>query len=219
MKCTYCGGEVSSQSIRCPFCGRENPEGIAFQEEIRKKIERNKLLKPFLLKQKTPELVQKMLSRIWIILIAFNVVLFTAFFILFLWGDNPGHRSPQAGSFAENYVTRYVITGNWEYEAFYGYMMEIMNAQVTGEEIPDYKVEYLVDYAYDVIAEEADGKNEKAEECIRTVYAFFEGYLGFEEKDMAFLLPGEDGAYDYKPDDELKDAAVQLVWEKLEVAK
>ena len=135
-----------------------------------------------------------------------------------MWGENSGHRSPNPGSFAENYVNCFDITGNWEYEAFYGYMTEIMNAQVTGEEIPEYKVEYLVDYAYDVIAKEADCENEE-EEHILTVYAFFQGYLGFEEKDMAFLLPGQDGEYDYKPDEKLKDAAVQLVWEKLEVAK
>ena len=218
MKCTYCGGEVSSQSIRCPFCDRENPEGIAFQEEIRKKIERNKLLKPFLLKQKTPELVQKMLSRIWLLLLGVNCILFVFSFLIFMWGENTGHRNPNPGSFAENYVNCFDITGNWEYEAFYGYMTEIMNAQVTGEEIPEYKVEYLVDYAYDVIAEEADCENEE-EEHILTVYAFFQGYLGFEEKDMVFLLPGQDGEYDYKPDEKLKDAAVQLVWEKLEVAK
>lgn len=218
MKCTYCGGEVSSQSVRCPFCGRENPEGIAFQAEVQKKIERNKLLKPFLIKQKTPELVQKMLSRIWIILIVFNVVLFAGSFIVFLWGENTGNRSPESGSFAENYVTRFDTVGNWEYESFCDYMLEIMNSKETGEELSDYKVEYLVEYAYDVVSENAGSEDEKAVESILTVYAFFEGYLGFEEKDMAFLLPTEDGEYDYRPDETLKDAAVQLVWQKLEVA-
>ena len=218
MKCTYCGGEVSSQCIRCPFCGRENPEGIAFQKEIQKKIERNKLLKPFLMKQKTPELVQKMLSRIWIILIAFNVVLFVSSFFVFIWGDNPGHRSPEPGSFAEDYVTRFDTSGNFEYESFCGFMLEIMNAQVTGEEISEYKVEYLVEYAYDVVSEDAGSEDEKAMERIQTIYAFFEGYLGFAEKDMEFLLPAEDGEYDYKPDEMRKDAAIKLVWEKLEVA-
>lgn len=219
MKCPYCGGEVSSQSISCPFCGRENPEGIAFQEEVKAKIERNKLLKPFLIKQKTPELVQKMLTRIWVVLIVLNVVLFVGSFLIYMWGEMGDTRTPEPGSFAEHYLSEYDVTGNWEYDNFCEMMQKIMDAKESGENPSDYEVEYLVDYAYDAIAENAKKPAENSEEIVLTVHAFFRGYLGFEEADMAFLLPEEDGEYSYSPDEGLKDAAIQLVWEKLEVAE
>ena len=37
MKCMYCGGEVPAKSTKCPYCGRENQSGIAFEQEVRKK--------------------------------------------------------------------------------------------------------------------------------------------------------------------------------------
>ncbi len=218
MKCPYCGGEVSSQSVKCPFCGRENQEGIAFQEEVQKKIERNKLLKPFLIKQKTPELVQKMLTRIWIILIALHVILFVGTFVIFMWGEQSQNRKPISGSFAEQYISEYDVTGNFEYDYFCELMQKMMDAEANGETLSDFQVEYLVEYAYKTIAENTENPGENAEEIEATVYAFFRGYLGFEEADMDFLLPDENGEYEFSIDENKKEAAIQLVWEKLEVA-
>ncbi|MGN0431584.1 MAG: hypothetical protein ACI4EQ_04425 [Lachnospiraceae bacterium] len=218
MKCPYCGGEVSSQSISCPFCGRENPEGIAFQEEVRRKIERNKLLKPFLIKQKTPELVQKMLSRILIILVVLNAVLFFSTFFIFLWAERDRTREPQPGGHAEQFLAQFDTTGNWGYNNFCDRMYRIMDAVDAGEEIADYEVEWLVEYAYDAVAENADSEQENAGECILTVQAFFRGYLGFTDEEMAFLSPNEDGKYEYTVDADSKADTVQLIWEKLEVA-
>jgi len=218
MKCPYCGGEVPSQSISCPFCGRENPEGIAFQEEVRKRIERNKLLKPFLIKQKTPELVQKMLTRIWVILTVLNTVLFFSGFFVFLWAERDNNRAPAQGSHAESVLTQFDSTGNWEYDNFRDQMYDIMEAVENGEEIDEYDVKWLVEYAYDAVADNANGEFENAEECLMTVEAFFRGYLGFSEEDMVFLMPNEEGEYKYSMDDSIKEATIRLVWEKLEVA-
>lgn len=33
----YCGGEVPAKSTKCPYCGRENQSGIAFEREVREK--------------------------------------------------------------------------------------------------------------------------------------------------------------------------------------
>lgn len=218
MKCPYCGGEVPSQSISCPFCGRENPEGIAFQEEVRKKIERNKLLKPFLIKQKTPELVQKMLTRIWVILIVLNAVLFFSSFFVFLWAERGYDREPENGSHAERFLTQFDSTGNWEYDNFCDQMYDIMDAVENGEEPTEYEVERLIEYAYDAVADSADGEFDNAEECLMTVDAFFRGYFGFSEEDMVFLMPNEEGEYEYSIEDSAKETAIRLVWEKLEVA-
>lgn len=218
MKCPYCGGEVPSQSISCPFCGRENPEGIAFQEEVRKKIERNKLLKPFLIKQKTPELVQKMLTRIWVILIALNGVLLLFSFFVFLWTERGHGRKPADGSHAERVVTQFDSTGNWEYDNFCDKMYDILDAVENGEEIGEYDVEWVVEYAYDAVSHNTEGEHANSEECLMTVDAFFRGYLGFSEEDMVFLMPNEEGEYELWLEDSVKETAIQLVWEKLEVA-
>ena len=28
MKCKYCGGEISLEDVKCPYCGRENEEAV-----------------------------------------------------------------------------------------------------------------------------------------------------------------------------------------------
>ena len=64
MKCMYCGGEVPAKSTKCPYCGRENKSGIAFEREVRKKEERNRALGDEILKKNLPWLTRKMLTRI-----------------------------------------------------------------------------------------------------------------------------------------------------------
>ena len=113
MKCQYCGGEVSSQSIKCPYCNQDNPEGIAFQKEVYKRIERNKLLKPFLLKQKTPELVQKMLTRVIIIAIVVNILLFVLLVVMVALSDTDIFPLTRKGEHAKEFAEEF--WGNGDY--------------------------------------------------------------------------------------------------------
>ncbi len=229
MKCPNCGGEVSSQSLNCPFCGSKNPEGIAFYEEVQKKIERNKLLKPFLIKQKTPELVQKMLTRICIIVFLVNVLLFVGSFLIFFLGESHEQRTWQKDTFAARYYEEYDTAGNWDYECFLEKIQFILGEMEAGEVPEEYHVEALVRHAYDLISDAYDetdmensdtgnheAENTNQEEAVLMVYAFFQGYLGFDESQMSFLEPGEDGEYSYSMDSAEEEKVINLVLEKLE---
>lgn len=218
MKCSHCGGEVSSQSISCPFCGSPNPEGIAFQKEVKEKIERNRLLKPFLIKQKTPELVQKMLTRIWVILIAFNMVLFLCTFFIYLWSERDRSREIPQGSHAESFVNAYGNAGSFWYDNFWEQLYEVMDCMESGVRPEYYRVERLVEASYDVWRETTETAATDETEDIRLVLqAFFRGYLGFSEEEMDFLAPDAEGNYGYVMPENEKQKAIALVFEKWEV--
>lgn len=85
MKCTHCGGEVSAQETACPSCGRENTEGIAFQQKVQEKIDRNLLLRLTMKKQKNAELAQRMLTRLCVIFWSINLGLILFFIALYMW--------------------------------------------------------------------------------------------------------------------------------------
>ena len=219
MKCPYCGGEVSSQSVACPFCGRENAEGIAFQQEVSQKIERNKLLKPFLKKQKTPELVQRMLNRILLILIMVNVILIAFSCGLITWSAREVVRNPISGSYAETYLQEYhADMDDYYFKNFYRSMSDFMEAYDSGEAPDRDKLINLVN----------DGRRALKENCEDPSYegvytfevAFFRGFLGLSEAECEFLEPGEDGEYDYlTSDDEKIVRAVDAIEKKYEEGK
>lgn len=214
MKCPYCSGEVSSQSITCPYCGRENPEGIAFQEEVRQRIERNKLLKPFLIKQKTPELVQRMLSRMVIIIFIGNVLLFALAIAIYVWfNDDGSKREPMPGSYAEYYMETFKGVNDYTGHYFWDDVLAAMDLLDNGE-VPDAEqVESLVYYARYALehCREAD----ELESVYEIEVAFFRGYLGLSEEDSIFLEPNEEGEYEYIPRDELDAAKVMDAMEKM----
>lgn len=217
MKCPYCGGEVSSQESKCPFCGRENPEGAAFQTEINKKIERNRLLKPFLIKQKTPELVQKMLTRILFIIIGINVALFAFSIGLYVWADVAGvlGRSPVPGSHAEQYRTAFLQVDNYSFLSCTEEMQKFIDDLKSGQMPDKRQISWLVDYAYDTAAI-MEGKPEKIRQrAMDVLYAFFNGYLGLSEEETAFLEPDENGEYDWEPDEVLAERAVTAIERRL----
>lgn len=210
MKCPSCGGEFSSQSIACPYCGRENPEGIAFQEEVRRKIERNKLLKPFLIKQKTPELVQRMLTRIFLIIIGINLALFAFIFILYLLAGIEVKSDIQPGKYAQVYRTNFAELDDYYFENYHRQMRGIMSMIDNGE-MPAYDdIDYLVDRAHKALEEAQD------EDIFEDVYlheaAFFRGFLKLTEEESLFLEPDEDGEYRYlTTTDERRIKAVEAI--------
>lgn len=210
MKCPSCGGEFSSQSVACPYCGRENPEGIAFQEEVRRKIERNKLLKPFLMKQKTPELVQRMLTRILLIIVGVNVALFAFIFVLYLLAEIEVKSEILPGKYAELYQTNFEELDDYYFENYHRRMREFMKVLDNGE-IPEHDdIDYLVEHARRVL-EEAQDKT-----IFEDVYlhetSFFRGFLGLTDEESLFLEPDEDGEYGYLlRDDERRIKAVEAI--------
>lgn len=217
MKCPNCGGDIPSRSLACPYCGTANQEEIAFQEEIQKRIERNKLLKPFLIKQKTPELVQKMLTRILIILVGVNVLFLAVALGFFLWGERDGaERTPAEGSKAAIYRETFIETDNYYFSSFLREVNELMERAENGEMPEEYDIEYLVRCGYDAIEENRDEEESMQEEIRMTVNAVFMGYLGLSEEDMKVFAPGEDGNYDLFVDEELLEETKAAITEKLQ---
>ena len=102
MKCLNCGGQVSYQEIACPYCGTENPEAIAFQKEILEKIERNRLLGPFLRKQKTPELMLLKLLILCGVLFVVNIGIMVACVGVHLWSEKAKDKGPKPGLWRQN---------------------------------------------------------------------------------------------------------------------
>ena len=214
MKCPYCGGEVPSQSVSCPFCGRENPEGMAFQEEVRQKIERNKLLKPFLIKQKTPELVQRMLTRILLILLVINVGMLGLTFLIFLWTEREPNREPAAGSLAETYFEK--LQGNDDYY-FNNYYRDAIafTEMLDNKEMPDdFEIRSLIDDAHRAL-EKSHGQDYQ-QDIYLFEKAFFRGIMGLTEEECAFLEPNEQGEYEYLySDDARRELAIAAVERKM----
>ena len=101
MKCTFCGGDVDAQMTKCPFCGKENPAGVAFQEQVEAKKKRNRELPRFILKLEEKEIKRKLLTRINIALVVLNVILLVGSFGLYLLSDIKTERVPKSGSIAE----------------------------------------------------------------------------------------------------------------------
>ncbi|MGN0401766.1 MAG: hypothetical protein ACI4HQ_05845 [Acetatifactor sp.] len=219
MTCPNCGGEFSSQEIKCPFCGSGNPEGIAFQNEVREKIERNKLLKPFLIKQKTPELAQRMLTRILLIMVGVNVLLLAFSLGIYLWSTYAKERQAAPGSFAESYMTLHT-PDSYYYMSFledmYKFMDDLDNGQIPDEE----HMVQLLKSGYEAIARSAELTPEEREEIEGMVRAFFRGYLEMREEELAFLQPGEEGGNSYgtPEEQELRKTAKNVI-DRLEEAE
>ncbi len=217
MKCPYCGGEVPAQSVVCPFCGQENPEGIAFQQEVQKKIERNKLLKPFLIKQRTPELIQRMMTRIIIVIVVVNVVAVGVTLLLAIFSAREEVREPASDSFAEQYLEEFNDLDDYYFSIYYRELKKQISALDSGEMPKEVEIENLVDYAHRAL-EESEGK-EIQEAIYLYEVAFFRGFLGLTEEESIFLEPDEDGEYGIMfSDDERINVAVEAIQDKYEEA-
>lgn len=214
MKCPYCGGEVSSQSLKCTFCGRKNEEGIQFWQELQEKSERNRLLKPLLLRQKKPELAQKMLTRVIIILTIANVLMFAISFGIFLIGEREEVREPIAGSPAELFYEEYTGSSDYFVMSFFIEQNEYIDLIEAGKTPSESEVSMLVSDAYKVVKDLEEYDEETAELIRENMRAFFMGYIGLTEEEMVFLEPGEDGTYTYSMDYELEDKTIALILER-----
>ncbi len=210
MKCPYCGGEMSSQGLKCEFCGRENEEAVRFGEQLQERSERNRLLRAVLLKEKKPEMVQKLLTRWILILMAANLLLVACSFGIYLAADREVVREPGKGSPAETFYREY--TGNssdYFSVTFFREQNEYIDRLEAGEAPDETAVSLLVSAAYDVVS-----KVEDTEPVMEELRAFFMGYIGLSEEEMAFLKPDEEGAYPYSLNRETEEKTVALILEK-----
>lgn len=83
MKCRYCGGEVASDQIRCPFCNRINETARKRQEELLKEQEKTEKEYESVIEKEKPRLADIILRRtligavvLFVLLMVFNFVIF-----------------------------------------------------------------------------------------------------------------------------------------------
>lgn len=206
MKCSYCGGEVSSQSEKCPYCGRENAAGIAFQEEVKKKIEKNRMLRPLLIRQETPKLVQRMLTRIIAVIGGTAVFLTVCSFALYLFSEREPNRTPEGGSHAAAYAQSFG-SGDFYDESFQEAVREYIENVEDGRLPSRNSVELMVTYAYWKVR--ADGEDSY-------IRAFFCGYLMLEDSECAFLDAALAEDAPYSPDQNSIALAVEAILKRAE---
>ncbi|MDD6490818.1 MAG: hypothetical protein PUG54_01120 [Firmicutes bacterium] len=215
MKCPYCGGEVPSQSVKCPYCDAVNPEGVAFQEEIQERIERNRLLRPFLIKQKTPELKQRMLTRMIVILMGINVALIAFSLGIFLWENREERRAAAKDSQAKYYETFFGENRNYYYDEFLRRMNEFVDMAEEGQ-IPEREdILSLLDRAYDSLYYMQDEEKEFQQEILFNIKAFFMGYVGLTSDEMECFEPDENGVYDRYMENAVAEQVATVIEERM----
>lgn len=219
MKCTNCGGEVDSQAISCPYCGSRNEAGIAFYQEVCRKIQRNRLLAPILLRQQTPELVQRLLTRIILAMGILGVVFLGISLGMYLLMEDPvySNRRPAPDSYAAEYVKVAEDYYNFEYGYWKRYSNEFLDAWDSGRKIKTSCIERMLDHGFRVYYEtEIDAQLQ--EQARLEVDAMLLGILQLSEEELE-LFHKADAEYTYSilPDPEAQERLVSLIETKLAI--
>ncbi len=187
MKCPNCGGEVDSQSIACPYCNSTYEPGRLFQLELAEKMEKNKLLPKFILKSRTPDMVQMMLTRSIISFFLAAIVFTVVAFGIYMLGENSLHREPVEGTYAWKYINE--NDRRIENEMLREYMNEIVVALDTGEAVSDTALDYvLLNSLYEI-------REDKGGERSHLIQAFLSGYLQMSKEEIEEFLQVEDDYY------------------------
>lgn len=184
MKCKNCGGEMDSQAIRCPYCNSENPEGILFQRQVQDKLARYIFLKPFILKQKTPEMISKYLTRLLLILAGTAVLLWVFSFLVILSGEYLlRSMRPAAGTYAGQFA-------DYNKQEFYIGMNNFVDGRQKGETMHRYEVERLIESGWGLLV-----SDETKEEQKTLIAAFFTEYMGLTEEELNYCYEHESPSY------------------------
>ena len=229
MKCTNCGAQVSYRQMECPYCGTENQEAIAFQKEILEKMERNRLLGPFLIKQKTPELMLLKLLILCGIIFVVNIGIILACIGVHKWSEKAQDKGPEPGTFAAEYLDKF--GDNKPFEDYYYRDVEntiefiddgsryyflneiqVENMLSTGEMAIEeyYDEEYDEDYnRIKICTDEV-----RAAQLRNFQRAFYLGYLGLSEEDLGFMEIEEDETY--VENGEERKAATAVIYKLLQ---
>lgn len=210
-------GEVNSQAIKCPYCGSRNEEGISFYKEVYQRVNRNKLLAPILLRQKTPELIQRMLTRIIFAIGILGLTLFGIGLALILLINDPVYRDdkPDLHGYASEYVEIMEDYDNRGYQDWVRYSNEFLDRWNSGSKIEKYIIEMMLEYGFD--AYYADRMDQQLQQQVRLeMDALLEGILQLNEEELA-LFHKVDGQSEYfvRPDQEAREQLVSLIEAKV----
>ena len=189
MICPHCGGQVAFHEVACPYCGQENPDGIFFQNEVRQKIEHNLLLRPFLMKQKRPELLRRVFTRIVWILIPVNILML--FFVF--WFSISYEKQAKKDSFSEVYLAEINQYDDRSFEYFYKFAMELADDLEYGRPISNTVDSTMIMNLCDAL-EDTEGEAIQ-EDFHQFGVAYLRGYLGLSDEATTYLERNEEGLF------------------------
>lgn len=181
MKCKNCGGEIDSHLTHCPYCNTVNEEGVIFQEDLRRKLEKIFLLKPFIIKNKTPEMISKIMNRSILTLLILNFVLIALGFTVYtVFISNIKVEKPREGTYAYEY-------GDFRQGRYYEELYEWFEDIKAGEIPSNYTIESIIESEFERIKEMDEMTEEEREQTEFYVKAVLEGVLGLTEEEMEYL--------------------------------
>lgn len=218
MKCTNCGGEIDSQAIVCVYCGSRNEEGIAFYKEVYHRIQRNRLLAPVLLRQKTPQMVQRMLTRIIVGMAALGMVLLCISLGMYLLVPDPVYsdKQPESGSYAAEYADMENDRNNSNYRSWIQYSNMVMDSLDEGRTPDTNVVQRMLEYGFQTYyAREMDTQLQA--QARLQVDAMLKGVLELGEEEIAMFHKAEEQeTYYIWPDTESLRQLATVIEGKLE---
>lgn len=216
MKCTNCGGEVDSQAIRCPYCGGRNEAGIVFYKEVYQKVNRNKLLAPLLLRQKTPELIQRMLTRIIVAMGILSVVLMGISIMLYVMIDDPIYSDAQPEP--DSYATEYAVTmNNYYYRDWAANVSAFLESWNGDGQLKSYVVSDMLKSGFRVYYD--NNMDEHLQQQARLeVDALLEGMLRLSQEELELFYSADtQNSYVPYPDPDDMESLEAVIKEKLAV--
>lgn len=216
MNCPYCGALLTYQDVVCPYCGREHKEGVAFQKEVYDRIERNRLLRPFLINKKKPEVLKRVMLRMVFILVFVNMMFLTFAITVAWWSEEGNTKEPKGDTFSGLYAEAFPYMEDYSFKNF----MEEATSRMRYMEKEEYEkidegtLSLLVDYGYQALAENTGEERAKMYEIQK---AYYLGYWGLSEEDLEVLEPDEGNEYTSRfPDLELRNELIAAILERVQ---
>lgn len=184
---------MDSRAAECPYCHSENPEGIRFQQEVTEKMERIRLLKPFIMKKKTPDIVYKYMTGLLAALIGVNLLIFMITVGVAWIGEQilkPAE--PAAGSYAEKF-DEYCLA------SFYGKYNKIFEKRGKGQLPSSYEVESVIGDGFRILCQAGEEGTGITDGDAEKVMLVLEDYLKLTEEEMSYIEKQvrEDGYLEY----------------------
>ena len=216
MKCPYCGGLLTYQDVVCPYCGREHKEGVAFQKEVYDRIERNRLLRPFLINKKKPEVLKLVMLRMVFILVFVNMMFLTFALGVTWWAEASDKNSPKGRMISGLYAEEFPYMEDYSFMNFMEQATSCMRymEKEEYEKMDEGTIDLMVDFGYRALAENT---GEEREEMYEIQKAYYVGYWGLSEEELAFLEPDNGSEYESLfPDLEKKSMAIDAILAKIQ---
>lgn len=216
MNCPYCGALLTYQDVVCPYCGRKHKEGVAFQKEVYDRIERNRLLRPFLINKKKPEVLKRVMLRMVFILVFVNMMFLSFALGVTWWAEEGDKNSPKGRMISGLYAEEFPYMEDYSFKNFMEQATSCMRymEKEEYEKMDEGTIDLMVDFGYRALAENT---GEEREEMYEIQKAYYVGYWGLSEVELAFLEPDNGSEYtSVFPNIEKKAVAIDAILAKIQ---